>query len=49
MLGKQAIFGNRHVNNDIKICIDMEEIEKSTCYQIFRGLHRLSIRLEETH
>ena len=22
------LFGNRHVNNDIKICIDMEEIEK---------------------
>ena len=22
------IFGNRHVNNDIKICIDREEIEK---------------------
>ena len=28
------LFGNRHVNNDIKIRIDMEEIEKSTCYQI---------------
>ena len=22
------LFGNRHVNNDIKIRIDMEEIEK---------------------
>ena len=45
------LFGNRQVNNDIKNRIDMEEIEKvqSSCYQIFRGLHRLSIRLEETH
>ena len=43
------IFGNRHQINDIKILIDMEVNRKSTCYQIFRGLHRLSIRLEETH
>ena len=43
------LFGNRHVNDDIQICIDMEELEKSTCYKIFRGLHRLSIRLEKTY
>ena len=45
------LFGNRYVNNDIKNRIDMEEIEKvqSSCYQFFRGLHILSIRLEETH
>ena len=43
------LFGNRHVNNDIKIRIDMEEIEKVQCYPIFRGLYRLSMRLKETH
>ena len=47
------LFGNRHVNrihNDIQIRIDMmEEIEKAHVTKILRGLHRLSITLEETH
>ena len=43
------IFGNRHVNNDIKICTDREEIEKVYVIKTFRGLHRLSIKLEKTY
>ena len=33
------IFGNRHVNNDIIICIDREDNRKGICNKIFRVLH----------
>ena len=38
----------KHVNDDIQICIDKEELEK-VHVTIFTGLHRLSIRLEKTY